>query len=234
MLRILLSYCVLVTSLIVPAQAEGNNVGAYLTFATDYRFRGISQTDESPAVQAGLDFQHDSGFFAGLWGSNVEFARERRIRENPRTIELDTYVGYTWQFDQKWAGVLSVVRYNYPDSSFNYDYNEVAFGVSYKEMLSLTLSLSNDLMAHGETAINYELGIQYPLGHQLELGTVLGFFDAEDALGENYVYGSVGISKLWRDLVLDLRFHDTDGDAERIFGDYAGSQLVLSLSVSLR
>ncbi len=41
---------------------------------TDYRFRGLTQTQNDPAVQAGFTLAHDSGFlYLGLWGSNVDF-----------------------------------------------------------------------------------------------------------------------------------------------------------------
>ena len=45
------------------------NVG----FVTEYSFRGIAQSDEHPAIQGGFDYSHDSGFYAGIWGSNVDF-----------------------------------------------------------------------------------------------------------------------------------------------------------------
>ena len=45
------------------------NVG----LTTDYVFRGISQTDEKPAIQGGLDYAHSSGAYAGVWASNVDF-----------------------------------------------------------------------------------------------------------------------------------------------------------------
>ena len=43
---------------------------------TDYVYRGISQTDEGPAVQGGFDVGHSSGLYAGIWGSNVDFNDE--------------------------------------------------------------------------------------------------------------------------------------------------------------
>lgn len=39
--------------------------------ASDYRFRGVSQTDKGVAVQAGITARHESGVYAGLWASNL-------------------------------------------------------------------------------------------------------------------------------------------------------------------
>lgn len=41
------------------------------TLASDYRFRGVSQSDEGIAAQAGLTVSHSSGFYVGAWGSNL-------------------------------------------------------------------------------------------------------------------------------------------------------------------
>jgi uncharacterized protein (TIGR02001 family) len=38
---------------------------------TDYRFRGVSQTNKEMAFQAGVTVSHESGFYAGVWGSNL-------------------------------------------------------------------------------------------------------------------------------------------------------------------
>ncbi|MBY0583084.1 MAG: TorF family putative porin [Sphingomonas sp.] len=38
---------------------------------TDYRFRGVSQSDEDFALQAGVTVSHKSGLYAGVWASNL-------------------------------------------------------------------------------------------------------------------------------------------------------------------
>ena len=45
---------------------------ANVSFTTDYIWRGMTQSD-GPAVQGGFDYEADSGFYAGFWGSNVNF-----------------------------------------------------------------------------------------------------------------------------------------------------------------
>ena len=44
-----------------------------LTFATNYVFRGLSQTNFKPAVQGTYEAAHSSGLYLGLFGSNVSW-----------------------------------------------------------------------------------------------------------------------------------------------------------------
>ena len=52
------------------------NVGLF----SEYVFRGLTQTNQKPAVQGGFDLAHKSGFYVGTWASNVnwidDFGRE--------------------------------------------------------------------------------------------------------------------------------------------------------------
>ena len=42
------------------------------TAVSDYRYRGISRSDENPALQGSLTVQGDSGFYVGAWGSTLD------------------------------------------------------------------------------------------------------------------------------------------------------------------
>ena len=61
-------------------------VSANVSFASDYVWRGMTQSD-GPAIQGGFDFESESGFYAGIWGSNVNF-------NDGAGSELDYYAGY--------------------------------------------------------------------------------------------------------------------------------------------
>ena len=50
------------------------SVSANVSFATDYIWRGMTQTGEEPAISGGFDYASDAGFYAGIWGSNVNFS----------------------------------------------------------------------------------------------------------------------------------------------------------------
>jgi len=47
------------------------SVSGSAAIVSDYRFRGVSQSDRQMAVQAGLTIAHDSGLYIGTWASNL-------------------------------------------------------------------------------------------------------------------------------------------------------------------
>jgi uncharacterized protein (TIGR02001 family) len=59
------------------------------TLISDYRFRGLSQTDKRFAVQGTLGVAHSSGFYVGTWGSSID-----DYIANGSDQEVDLYAGY--------------------------------------------------------------------------------------------------------------------------------------------
>jgi uncharacterized protein (TIGR02001 family) len=75
-MRILFACAALVGgALAFPATAAelpaGLSVTGSVGLVSDYRFRGISLSDRDPALQGGITLAHDSGFYAGTWGSSI-------------------------------------------------------------------------------------------------------------------------------------------------------------------
>lgn len=62
-----------------------------VTFVSDYRFRGISQTMRRPAIQGGFDYSNVCGFYLGTWASNVDGTTHFY---NNTSMEWDWYAGY--------------------------------------------------------------------------------------------------------------------------------------------
>jgi len=116
----------MVGSLLPVTQAP---VSGNLTFATDYRFRGVSQTYTQPAVQAGLEYASELGVYGGAWGSNVSGNQFL----NGASLELDLYGGYRWELG-KLGLDLGGQYYWYPSARYNIDpgdhYNTVELYLS--------------------------------------------------------------------------------------------------------
>ncbi|WP_286687323.1 TorF family putative porin, partial [Acinetobacter sp. GWC1_38_13] len=66
---------------------------ANLTLASQYVSHGFQQTWGKPAIQGGLDYNHDNGFYAGTWASTVS---DHFIRD--ASVEWDVYTGYSRSF----------------------------------------------------------------------------------------------------------------------------------------
>ncbi len=65
----------------------GMSFSGTAALTSDYRYRGITQTFNDPAVQGGFLLSHETGVYAGVWGSNVDFGGTAHL-------ELDPYIGY--------------------------------------------------------------------------------------------------------------------------------------------
>jgi uncharacterized protein (TIGR02001 family) len=89
-----------------PTPALTSNVSV----VSDYRFRGLSQTFQRPALQGGFDYAHKSGFYLGNWNSNVSSA----LYPNAN-LEMDFYGGYKPTFGDITAD-LGAIYYFYPGS----------------------------------------------------------------------------------------------------------------------
>ena len=73
-----------------PAPTPEHTFTANATLVSDYRFRGISQSYKLPAIQAGFDYAHSSGFYLGTWASSVS----GNLYPNGAGLEWDMYGGY--------------------------------------------------------------------------------------------------------------------------------------------
>ena len=78
---------------------------------SDYRYRGISQSRLKPAVQAGIDFAHKSGFYVGAWGSTIRWIKDSGATDG--NVELDLYGGYKGELVKDLAYDVGVLRYEY-------------------------------------------------------------------------------------------------------------------------
>jgi uncharacterized protein (TIGR02001 family) len=70
-----------------PPEAITINGGA--TVVTDYRFRGISQTNKNFAVQGSLTVTHETGLYVSVWGSSID-----DYVANGSNQEIDLIAGY--------------------------------------------------------------------------------------------------------------------------------------------
>ena len=99
------------------------SVSANVSFATDYIWRGMTQTGEEPAISGGFDYAADGGFYAGIWGSNVNFSEGAGS-------ELDVYFGYAFETESGIGIDISYVDFIYPGDTA-LDFQEIGIGLSY-------------------------------------------------------------------------------------------------------
>ncbi len=95
------------------AHAEDNPLSFNVGVFSDYRFRGISQTRLSPAVQAGIDLAIPGGFYVGAWISNIKWIKDFGGGAN---VEIDLYGGYKGEIEKDVTYDFGVLQYVYPSA----------------------------------------------------------------------------------------------------------------------
>ena len=134
----------LVGMLAIPSFAA---VSANVSFASDYVWRGMTQSD-GPAIQGGFDFEAESGFYAGIWGSNVNF-------NDGAGSELDYYFGYGFSVGD--LGIdIGYVAFDYPKNQTGLDFEEIVLGFSLGNF-GLTHAMGQDDFTD-YTEISYGMG----------------------------------------------------------------------------
>ncbi len=191
------------------ARAE---VSSTITIASDYDFRGITQTGLDPAFQASLDWEGESGVYAGLWGSNIDFGEngygapedEDYVAPVDLNVELDLYLGYANSFTEDLGYDVGVTYYKYLGDDDNgendFDYAEAYAGLDYK-ILSTKVWYAWDYGNSGESAWYVEGNVAIPLpaefGLELHAGYNGGDYWEEPDFsgGDEYYDYSVGVTR---------------------------------------
>jgi len=102
------------------AAPEVSPITANVTVASSYVYRGLTQTNNKPAIQGGFDYAHESGFYIGNWNSNISWISDSYPNaKTPTTapIEMDFYAGFKKElFAEGFASDVGVLQYYYPTS----------------------------------------------------------------------------------------------------------------------
>jgi uncharacterized protein (TIGR02001 family) len=200
--------------------ADPITVSGSVALVSDYRFRGISQTDKNFAVQGGVTVSHESGVYVGLWGSSVD-----EYIAAGSDQEIDIIAGF-----KKTAGDttfdVGAIYYYYPGSSqilpgYNSDFVEVygsvtqAFGpVSAKVGVSYAPSQSAlDYGFGSEDNLYANLGLSATIpdtGVGLSAGVGRSFTRSFLSGGIKYTDWSLGATYTTGPVTLGVSYVDTD------------------------
>lgn len=95
-------------------------VSGSVALVSDYRFRGVSQTDEEAAIQGGFTVTHESGFYVGTWASNLAGWGTF----GGANMELDLYGGYKLPVGDGGTLDVGLTWYMYPGGFSKTDFAE--------------------------------------------------------------------------------------------------------------
>jgi uncharacterized protein (TIGR02001 family) len=165
--------------------ADENNseigVSANVAMTSNYVWRGMTQSDDSAAIQGGFDLDY-KGLYAGVWGSNVNFGAG-----SDASMEFDAYGGYTNEL----YGIgydIGYIQYAYPNDSKASNFGEAYASLS-KDFKIVKVSAkyyvgvtTDDINPEN----GYELGASIPLPMDISLD---GNFGKYDNVGIYYLAG---------------------------------------------
>ena len=210
-LKQLLGFTMLTSAMMAGAAHAETTVSGNVALASDYVFRGISQTNTEPAVQGGFDVAADI-FYAGVWASNLS----GYLASN---YELDLYAGVKPTLGPVSLD-LGLVGYFYPganDSGSELDYYEAkaAASIAPAEGLSLGGALYYSPEFYGETGAGFylEVNASYALSEAVTFSGAFGQQSIDDVDGpatgtadDDYTTWNLGAAYAISGFTLDLRY----------------------------
>ncbi|MFA0810362.1 TorF family putative porin [Microbulbifer epialgicus] len=214
------------------AEQGSLSFSANVGLLTDYRFRGISQTDGRPAIQGGVDLDFGNGFYVGTWASQVDFD----YGSDETDYEQDFYGGYTAELNDSVSFDVGYIYYAYHGSDRDEDYQEIYGSLSFSD-LTLGFAYSDDYWAEsGAFYYPYaEYSFSLPAEINLDVHLGLNLFDEEVFLYEadSYFDYSVSLSKDYGGLNLSAALVGTDvSDSECFDTDWCEPTLLAGATYS--
>ena len=215
------------------ASAEQPTISANLTLGTDYVFRGVSQTLGGAAAQASVGVEFESGFYAYLWGSNVDFVPDGEV-DDGADIEIDSALGYAADLGDSWSLDTMLVHYRFPGTvdAANYDYLEAVATLRFADRYAATVGFSDDVFGSGESGLHYALEADVAVPADYSMTLSVGYYDLEDAYAASYSHAGVSLRRHFDTVSIALTVHDTFGDVEALFpGEAVGIRAVLTVDI---
>ena len=208
------------------AEEEESPFSATFAVTTDYVFRGVSQSNQNPALQGGVDYSADSGFYIGTWGSSISWLSDLSTSAAPisSSLELDVYGGYRGQFSDAVSYDVGALYYWYPGdfpSGFNSaDTLELYAGISVaaSEKVSLGAKYSyaaTDLFGYVDSdGSGYlDLSANVSVGKGVTIGAHAGKQWIEGNGAFEYTDWKLGVTKAFDNgISVGLAYTGTDAD----------------------
>ena len=216
MKRILMTAACAASLLSVPALAEEESpwsVSGSVAVTSNYMWRGFTQSDGDPALQAGVTVAHESGFYAGFWGSSIDFNDGFFVDSSE--LELDLFLGYGFALGENTALDLNFNYYAYPGSweGYDYDFFEISATISHDfgfASAALKGAWSPDFTGGEEDAFWLNGNLSIPFTEWLSASGNVGYQWLE--FGDDYFAYDIGLTATYQNVSFDARYVATDLD----------------------
>jgi uncharacterized protein (TIGR02001 family) len=205
----------------IPRCVAADVWGGSFDITSNYMVRGISRSNNQPALQLDLHYLNTSGFLAGLFASNTQIDPE-----SPRDAELDAFLGFAWTAGSDWRGKILATHYAYPwnRAGSGYDYDELDVDLAFQDWLGASLVYSPNAVRFlpysgliGVTSESAEVNLQRPVAGKLYATAGVGYSRYRGSDPADYTYWSVGAAYTIAPFSLVLSYVDTTAGAKALF-----------------
>ncbi|TDK60532.1 TorF family putative porin [Sapientia aquatica] len=223
------------------APKPDNEVSFNLGATTDYRYRGISQSNLKPALQGGADYTNNpTGLYAGTWLSTIKWITDVGGKGD---VEWDVYAGKRGEIvpDLSYdVGVLSYIYANnklgditgFVDANTTELYGQLTYklaNIKYSQSVTNLFGVPNS-----KNSGYVDLWTSIPLTDKLALGLHAGHQSIQNNSQLSYTDWKVGLSQDFFDVSFTLGVVGTNASKTLYVtpdGKFTGkTSLVLSAS----
>lgn len=226
----------------VPAEDVGTTISANVTLVSDYKFRGVSQSNQDGALQGGFDIEFSPGFYVGTWGSTVNFDTNGEDGGCCNgSMELDYYAGWANTIGDTEIGIdVGYIYYSYPgDNDTDADYQELYVSSSWKD-LTVGVHYSDDYYLESDEFWYVYGDYSFTLPADISLSLHVGYNSVEEDGGflssdeDGFTDYSVSLSKEMWGVEWALAYVGTDLDDDDLFGyDWGDPKAIVSMTKSM-
>ena len=189
---------------------------------SNYVFRGISQSQNKPALQGGFDYAHSSGLYAGTWLSNVAWVEDTAMKTGS-SLEWDLYAGYKGSFADDFTYDVGGLYYYYPGKVApgfkNTNSAEIYGAIGWKFItLKYSHTVSENLFGWYNSGTSkstrgsgyWDLTANYDLGEGWGVNAHVGHQKIKNLGDASYTDWKVGVTKDVGFGVVGLAYSDTN------------------------
>ncbi|MDC8784931.1 TorF family putative porin [Roseateles koreensis] len=194
-----------------------------VSVTNEYRYRGISQSRLDPALQGGVDYAAESGFYIGAWGSTIKWIKDAPYNGGAN-VEIDLYGGYKTEVAKGLTLDVGVLNYVYPSNDLNPSanttelYAALTFGpVTAKYSHSVT-DLFGNVDSKGSGYL--DVSATFEVAEGLTVTPHIGYQKVAHNSAASYTDYSLTVNKDYAGLTFGAAVIGTDSDAY-----YGGSSL---------
>jgi uncharacterized protein (TIGR02001 family) len=201
------------------APADPGPLTANVSLTSDYRYRGISQSNLQPAIQGGFDYAHSSGFYIGNWNSSISWISDAASASGNSAsapIEMDFYAGYKYEWSKGFTADVGILQYYFPTSGAtgfttnpnttelyaaqNFTFDSVTGFLKFSYAATTLFGFSNSAGSnYTDLTVNYDTGVwgltlNAHAGYQYVAGTASGASVSNNSL-YSYTDWKLGVTK---------------------------------------